>query len=74
MGTGDLLDFERAWPRHNGRKEVAIREQGLTPARYYVLLDRAATSLEGQAHDAEVAHRVIRRSSLSTRRFARESS
>lgn len=68
----ELLDFERAWPRHTGRKETAIRERGLTPARYYVLLSRAAASLEGQAHDAEVAHRVIRRGSLSTRSFRKD--
>lgn len=60
MGTGDLLDFERAWPRHTGRKEIAIRERGLTPARYYVLLRRAAASLEGQQHDGITAHRVLR--------------
>ncbi|MCC2033050.1 DUF3263 domain-containing protein [Microbacterium sp. BWT-G7] len=60
VGTGELLDFERAWPRHSGAKEVAIRAHGLTPARYYVLLRRAAVSHEGQAHDAVTAHRIIR--------------
>jgi len=33
MGTGELLDFERAWPRHCHAKENAIRDRGLTPAR-----------------------------------------
>ncbi|WP_248145043.1 DUF3263 domain-containing protein [Microbacterium aoyamense] len=61
MGTGELLDFERAWPRHSTRKETAIRDRGLTPARYYLLLQRAAASLEGQEHDAITAHRVSRR-------------
>jgi Protein of unknown function (DUF3263). len=61
MGTGDLLDFERAWPRHTGAKEIAIRERGLTPARYYVMLRRAAVSIDGQAHDAVTAHRVTAR-------------
>lgn len=61
MGTGELLDFERAWPRHSHAKENAIRDRGLTPARYYQLLRRAAASLEGQAHDGLTAHRVIRR-------------
>jgi hypothetical protein len=42
---------------------MAIRDRGLTPARYYVLLRRAAASLEGQAHDALTAHRVTHRSS-----------
>ncbi|WP_198517639.1 DUF3263 domain-containing protein [Microbacterium lacus] len=56
-----LLDFERQWPRHSGRKESAIiSELQLDPARYYVLLKRAAESLEGQAHDGLTAHRVLR--------------
>ncbi len=43
MGTGELLDFERAWPRHSGAKETAIIDQlGLRPARYYALLRSAA--------------------------------
>ena len=59
MSAGDLLDFERAWPRHTGAKEIAIREQlGLTPARFYLLLHRAAETLEGQAHDPLTARRV----------------
>lgn len=58
MGTGDLLDFERTWPRHSHAKEIAIRARGLTPARYYQLLHRAAVSLEGQAHDAITARRI----------------
>ncbi|WP_292870833.1 MULTISPECIES: DUF3263 domain-containing protein [Bacteria] len=58
-----MLDFEQAWPRHSGRKEEAIRRHlGVTPVRYYVLLRRAAASLEGQAHDAITAHRVTGRS------------
>lgn len=61
MSTGELLDFERTWPRHSHAKENAIRDRGLTPARYYQLLHRAARSLEGQAHDAITAHRVLRR-------------
>lgn len=62
MGTGDLLDFERAWPRHSGAKENAIIDElGLKPARYYVQLHRAARSLEGQAHDPITAHRVNNR-------------
>lgn len=64
MQPGDLLDFERTWPRHSHAKENAIYERGLTPARYYQLLRRAASSLEGQAHDALTAHRVSRRAHI----------
>lgn len=60
MNAADLLDFERTWPRHSHAKENAIRARGLTPARYYQLLQRAAISLDGQAHDAITAHRLTR--------------
>lgn len=61
MTPAQLLDFEARWPRHSGRKETAIIEElDLAPARYYVLLPRAASSLEGQAHDPITAHRVLR--------------
>lgn len=62
MTTGELLDFERAWPRHTGAKEEAIiRQLGMKPARFYQLLNRAAASLEGQAHDPFTARRVRER-------------
>ena len=54
-----LLAFERAHPRHDGTKEEIIRaELGLTPARYYVLLARAARSVEGMRADPITARRV----------------
>lgn len=57
-----LLAFELAYPRHDGTKEETIRaELGLTPARYYVLLGRAARSLEGMAADPITARRVRER-------------
>ena len=56
-----LLDFEAAHPGWSGEKGERIRrELGVTEARYFQLLHRAAESLEGQAHDAMTAHRVIR--------------
>lgn len=73
MTFAEILDFERAHPRHSHAKELAIRARALTPARYYQLLARAAASHEGQAHDALTAHRVMRRRSLSTRSFQRDS-
>ncbi len=62
MVPESLLEFERAHPRHSGVKEEAIRAQlGVTPARYYVLLGRAARSLEGMAADPITARRVRER-------------
>lgn len=64
--TADLLDFEARWSQHSGHKENAIiADLDLAPARYYVLLLRAASSLEGQAHDPITAHRVMRRNATS---------
>lgn len=68
MTPAVLLDFETRWPRHSGYKETAIIEElGLAPARYYVLLLRAASSIEGQACNPITAHRVLRRSSANNR-------
>lgn len=52
----ELLDFEAAHPKHTGVKAAAIeRRFGISPARYYVLLGRAARSLEGMRYDAITA-------------------
>lgn len=68
MLPGTLLAFERAHPRHDGTKEETIRaELGLTPARYYVLLGRAARSLEGMRADAVTARRVREKTELRAR-------
>lgn len=56
----DLLDLERQHPGHDPRKYDAIYALGLTEARYYQRLHRAARSLEGQAYDPVTAHRVLR--------------
>lgn len=63
-----LVDFAHRHPNIRGNVEERIRtELGVTPARYCVLLERAAASLEGQAHDAITAHRVLRTLSAATR-------
>lgn len=55
-----LLDFAHRHPNIRGNVEERIRtELGVTPARYCVLLHRAAASLEGQACDPITAHRVL---------------
>lgn len=60
MSPRTLLAFESLWPRHDGTKELTIRKDlGLSPARYYVLLARAARSAEGIAADPITA-RIVR--------------
>lgn len=57
-----LLDFAAAHPVVRGEVENQIRSAlGITPARYFQLLGRAAASLEGQAYDPITAHRELRR-------------
>ena len=63
-----LLAFEARWPRHNGTKDLTIRaELGITPARYYMLLNRAAKTVEGIAADPITARRVRERITLRKR-------
>lgn len=56
-----LLDFAARHSRIRGDVEERIQaELGLTPARHCVLLHRAASSIEGRAHDPVAAHRILR--------------
>lgn len=55
-----LLTLEARYPGHPPAKYDAIRALGLTEARFYQLLLRAAASVEGQEFDAMTAHRVNR--------------
>lgn len=71
MSPARLLAFEARWPGHTSDKGEAIRHQlGLSPARYYQLLMRAASSLEGIAADALTARGV--RDQAESRAAARE--
>lgn len=55
-----LLAFEERNPSWRGNKETRIREElGLSPARYVVLLERAAASHEGMQADPLGARRVL---------------
>lgn len=59
MTPADLLAFEHAHPHHTPTKVEAIRHQlGITEIRYYVLLGRAARSVEGIRADPVTARRV----------------
>ena len=66
MTPQQLLDFEAKHPGHSSAKEEAIRETfDINEVRYYVLLARAAESLEGIAHDPITARRVRERTARS---------
>lgn len=61
MDTTRLLDFESHWPRHSGIKEETIRvELGITPARYYVLLNRAIETREALETHPMLVRRLLR--------------
>lgn len=63
-----ILAFEARWPRHVGAKEQAIREQlGLTPARYYQLLDRLLDGEAALRHDPLLVGRLRRMRDAATR-------
>ncbi|WP_031206221.1 DUF3263 domain-containing protein [Microbacterium sp. UCD-TDU] len=71
MSPAELLAFESRWPGHTPDKCEVIRgELGLTPARYYQLLHRAAVSLEGIAAEPITARRV--RDQAESRAAARD--
>ena len=61
LSAATLLDFERAHPGHRPSKQAAIEsELGVSVARYYQLLHRAASTPHGEQHDPITAHRVLR--------------
>jgi hypothetical protein len=67
----EVLDFERDWQAYEGRKNTAIRERfGITPARYYQLLNRALDDPEAEAHDPLTVRRLRRRRDERVRRRA----
>ena len=57
-----LLDFERDWVGHQGRKETAIRDRfGMSAARYYALLAKVIELPEAAAYDPLTTRRLRRR-------------
>lgn len=68
-----ILDLERAWWQQPGSKEHAIRQRlGLSPARYYQLLNRLLDSPEALRHDPMLVKRLRRlRTARRQQRFAR---
>lgn len=64
-----LLDFERDWSAHEGRKSTAIREQfAITPARYYQLLQGLVDIPAAAAYDPLTVKRLRRRRDDRARR------
>lgn len=62
VSTQQLLDFEAAHPAWSGVKDdLIVSELGLRPARYYILLWRAAQTREAVEHDPITTHRILRR-------------
>jgi len=64
----EILAFERHWWRHAGAKEQAIRDAfGLSPTRYYQLLNRLLDEPEALAHDPVLVARLRRLRASRTR-------
>ena len=56
-----VLDFERTAWQIEGPKEAGIRHSlGISPTRYYALLQRLCDSPAAQAYDPLVIHRLRR--------------
>lgn len=68
-----LLDFERDWREHEGRKGEAVRERfGISQARYYQLLNRAISSPAAVDYDPLLVLRLRRRREARAQRRAAE--
>jgi uncharacterized protein DUF3263 len=69
----DILDFERDWWKGSLRKERAVRARfGVSPARYYQLLNRLIDRPEALEYDPMLVQRLRRlRDARRRKRFAR---
>ncbi|MFQ6326629.1 MULTISPECIES: DUF3263 domain-containing protein [unclassified Nocardia] len=69
----DILDFERKWWKYAGAKEEAIRELfGMSPTRYYQVLNAVVDRQEALAADPMLVKRLRRlRASRQKARAAR---
>lgn len=64
-----LLDFERDWAAHEGRKDAQIRQCfSISPARYYQLLGRVIELPAAAAYDPLTVKRLQRRRDERSRR------
>jgi len=60
MDTLTMLDIERKFWRTAGAKEDVIREHGLTPTRYYQLLNQLLDDQAVMAADPVTVKRLLR--------------
>jgi hypothetical protein len=69
----EILDFERTWWQLSVPKELALRERfGISPARYYQLLNRLIELPEALEYDPMLVRRLRRlREMRRKKRFAR---
>jgi hypothetical protein len=57
----EILAFERHWWKYAGAKEQAVRERfGLSPTRYYQILNALIDRPEAVAHDPMLVRRLRR--------------
>lgn len=67
-----ILDFEREWWKHAGAKQRAVRERfGLSPTRYYQLLNRLIDDDAALAYDPMLVKRLRRLRAARQRQRAR---
>jgi hypothetical protein len=68
----EIVDFERSWWQTGAPKEAAVRERfGISPARYYQLLNRAIDLPDALEYDPMLVRRLRRlREERRRRRFA----
>jgi len=71
--VAEILAFEAQHPKHTAGKEAAIRaEFDLSPARFYVLVNRAIRTEEALVVDPQTTHRIL--AHLAARAEARSTS
>ena len=64
-----ILAFEKQWFRYGGSKDTAIHEQlGITPTRYFQLLNRLLDREEALLADPITVRRLRRRRDLQALR------
>ncbi len=56
-----MLDLERSWFKHAGAKDEAVLARfGMTPTRYFAVLNVLLDRPEAMAHDAMTVRRLVR--------------